>query len=115
MPLNLNDPNDRKRAFRSVYWGDHGFLRTRFRNRHELGEGMFRENQPNPDRIALWAKEGIKTVINLRGQSPEGFYLLQREACETHGLVLYNFRMFSRDTHTAYAVWLDRISGGYAL
>lgn len=100
MALNLNNPSDRKQAKRDVYLGDHGFLRTHYRNKHDLGGGMFRENQPNPNRIAKWAEEGIKTVINLRGQSPKGFYLLEREACEQHGLTLVNFRMFSRDTHT---------------
>lgn len=65
---------------------------------------MYRENQPNPKRVAKWAKEGIKTVINLRGESPKGFYLLEREACEQHGLMLYNFRMFSRDVHTPYKI-----------
>ncbi len=104
MPLNLNDPADRKRAFRDVYWGDHGFLRTHFRNKHDLGGGMYRENQPNPQRVAVWAREGIKTVINLRGESPKGFYLLEREACEVHGLQLYNFRMFSRDVHTPFKI-----------
>jgi len=104
MALNLNNADDRKRAFRDVYWGDHGVLRTHFRNRHDLGGGMYRENQPNPKRIAIWASEGAKTVINLRGQSPKGFYLLEREACEQHGIKLINFRMFSRDTHTAYKI-----------
>jgi len=102
MALNLNNPNDRKRARREALWGDHGFLRLRVRNRHDLGGGMYRENQPNVKRIELWAQEGIKTVINLRGQSPKGFYLLEREACEKHGLALYNFRSFSRDTHSVY-------------
>ncbi len=100
MKLNLNNPADRKQAFRDVYWGDHGILRTHFRNKHDLGGQMYRENQPNPKRIAIWAEEGIKTVINLRGESPKGFYLLEREACEAHGMILINFRMFSRDTHT---------------
>jgi len=102
MALNLNNPNDRKQARREALWGDHGFLRLRVRNRHDLGGGMYRENQPNVKRIELWAQEGIKTVINLRGQSPKGFYLLEREACEKHGLALYNFRSFSRDTHSVY-------------
>jgi len=104
MILNLNNPSDRKQAFRDVYLGDHGFLRTHFRNKHDLGGGMFRENQPNPKRIATWANEGIKTVINLRGESSKGFYLLEREACEKYGLNLINFRMFSRDVHTAFKI-----------
>lgn len=102
MSLNLNNPDDRKRARREAKWDDHGFLRTFYRNKHDLGGGMFRENQPNPERVAVWAQEGIRTVINLRGQSHVGFYLLEREACEQHGLNLYNFRMFSRDVHTVY-------------
>jgi len=100
MALNLNNPSDRKQAFRDVYLGDHGFLRTHFRNKHDLGGGMYRENQPNPKRVAVWASEGIKTVLNLRAESPKGFYLLEREACEAHSLTLINFRMFSRDIHT---------------
>ncbi len=99
MALNLNNPADRKQAVRDLYWGDHGFLRTHFHNRHHIGGNMYRENQPRPERISQWAEEGIRTVINLRGESPKGFYLLEREACEQYGLNLINFKMFSRDTH----------------
>jgi len=44
---------------------------------------------------------GIKTNINLRGESPKGFYLLEKEACEKHGITMVDFRVYSRDTHTA--------------
>ena len=57
--LDLNNPKDRKQARRDLIWGDHGFLRLRFPNRHDLGGGMVRENQPSPERIALLAEEGI--------------------------------------------------------
>ena len=43
---------------------------------------------------------GIKTNINLRGDSPKGFYLLEKEACEKHGITMIDFRVYSRDTHT---------------
>lgn len=108
--LDLNDPADRKQAYRDLIWGDHGFLRTRFANRHHVGEGMYRENQPSPKRIAQWAEEGIKTVINLRGPSPKGFYALEQEACAAHGLTLVNYRMYSRDVHSP-----ERILGTKAL
>ena len=62
---------------------------------------MYRENQPSPERIEVFAKEGIKTILNLRGPSPKGFYLLEKEACEKHGITLINFRVYSRDVHTA--------------
>ena len=100
MGLDLNNPADRKRAYRDLTWGDHGFLRGRFPNHHDIGGGMFRENQPSPKRIAEWAKKGIKTNINLRGDSPKGFYLLEKEACEKHGITMVDFRVYSRDTHT---------------
>ncbi|WP_409432188.1 fused DSP-PTPase phosphatase/NAD kinase-like protein [Litorimonas sp. RW-G-Af-16] len=100
MALDLNNPKDRKQAYRDLTWGDHGFLRTWFPNRHDLGGGMFRENQPSPKRIALLAGEGIKTIINLRAESPKGFYLLEVEACEQHGIELVDFRVYSRDVHT---------------
>lgn len=99
-PLDLNNPRHRKRARRDLVWGDHGFLRTRFPNRHDLGGGMYRENQPSPERIALLAQEGIKTILNLRGPSPKGFYLLEKEACEAHGITLIDYRVYSRDVHT---------------
>ena len=100
MALDLNNPADRKKAYRDLTWGDHGFLRLRFANHHAIGGGMFRENQPSPNRIAQWAKMGIKTNVNLRGESPKGFYLLEKEACEKHGITMVDFRVFSRDTHT---------------
>jgi len=100
MGLDLNNPADRKRAYRDLTWGDHGFLRTRFANHHDIGGGMFRENQPSPKRIAEWAEMGIMTNINLRGDSPKGFYLLEREACEKHGITMVDFRVYSRDTHS---------------
>jgi len=110
MSLDLNIPADRKRAKRELYWGDHGFLRLRFHNHHHIGGGMYRENQPSPRRIAIWAEMGIKTVINLRGESPKGYYLLEKEACAKHGLILIDYRMYSRDVHTP-----EKIKGARAL
>ena len=101
MALDLNNPADRKKAYRDLTWGDHGFLRLRFANHHDIGGGMFRENQPSPKRISEWAKMGIKTNVNLRGESSKGFYLLEKEACEAYGITMVDFRVYSRDTHTA--------------
>jgi protein tyrosine/serine phosphatase len=104
MALDLNNPKDRKQAYRDLTWGDHGFLRARFANRHHIGGGMYRENQPSPKRIAQLASEGIKTIINLRGESPKGFYLLEAEACAAHNIKLINYRMYSRDVHSVEAL-----------
>ncbi|MGB0908027.1 MAG: fused DSP-PTPase phosphatase/NAD kinase-like protein [Maricaulaceae bacterium] len=104
MGLDLNNPQDRKQAYRDLTWGDHGFLRLRFANRHHIGGEMYRENQPSPKRIAKLAEMGTKTIINLRGESPKGFYLLEVEACKEHGIELINHRMYSRDVHTVEAI-----------
>ncbi len=104
MTLDLNNPKDRKQAYRELIWEDHGFLRTHFHNRHHIGGQMYRENQPTPKRIAEWAEMGIKTVLNLRKPSPKGFYVLEKEACETHGLTLVDHRMYSRDVHSVEAI-----------
>lgn len=58
---------------------------------------MARANQPSPEAIARYARMGVKTILNLRGRSDTGYYLLEREACERHGLALVDFRMHSRE------------------
>ncbi len=103
MSLDLNTDTGRKQAYKDLTWGDHGFLRLWFNNQHHIGpkghnDAMYRANQPSPKRIAELAKDGIKTILNLRGDSPKGFYLLEKQACEQHGITLVDFRMYSRDT-----------------
>ena len=101
----LSEPEGRKRARREMIWGDHGFLRARFSNLHALSDEMWRANQPSPRQIAAHkAERGIRTIINLRGVSTRGYYLLEREACEAHGIELVDYQVFSRDTPTREAV-----------
>ena len=62
---------------------------------------MWRSNQPSPKQVAEHARErGIKTILNLRGESPKGYYLLEKEACEANGITLVDFQVFSRNTPT---------------
>lgn len=91
----------RRRARQELIWGDHGFLRVRFRNLHQISDEMWRSNQPSPRQIEDHVRErGIKTIINLRGESTKGYYLLEKEACEAFGVDLVDFQVFSRDTPT---------------
>lgn len=97
-PIDLSTPAGRRRARKELIWGDHGFLRLKFRNLHRISDEMYRANQPSPEHIADYARElGLKTIINLRGESPKGYYLLEKEACDRHGIQLVDFQMFSRD------------------
>lgn len=88
----------RARAGRELYLGDHGFLRVWFSNLHQISPEMWRSNQPSPKQVLAHARErGIKTILNLRGPTTKGFYLLEKEACEQAGIELVDFQMFSRE------------------
>lgn len=107
--IDLSTPDGRLRARRELVWGDHGFLRLRFRNLHQISPEMWRANQPSPEHIAEYAREpGIRTIINLRGESPRGHYILEREACDRYGIKLVDFQMFSRDLPTPQTVMAAR-------
>jgi protein tyrosine/serine phosphatase len=96
--FDLTTPEGRRRAEADLIWADHGFLRAAFSNFHWIEPGvMARANQPSPEAIARYASQGFKTILNLRGPSDTGYYALEREACERHGLVLVDARMHSRD------------------
>lgn len=104
-PIDLATSAGRRRARKDLIWGDHGFLRLRFRNLHQISEEMYRANQPSPEHIARYARElGLKTILNLRGQSPKGYYLLEKEACARNGIDLVDFQMFSREIPEPAAV-----------
>ncbi|MBY0564793.1 MAG: tyrosine-protein phosphatase [Hyphomonadaceae bacterium] len=94
----IETPEGRARARADLIWADHGFLRSRFSNFHWIEDGvMARANQPSPKAIKRYARMGFKTILNLRGRSDTGYYLLEREACERYGLALVDFRMHSRE------------------
>ena len=95
----LSTPGGRTRAERELVMGDHGFLRESFQNLHQISPEMWRSNQPNPRQVAEHAAQrGVRTIINLRGTSTKGYYLLEKEACDAHGIALADFQVFSRDT-----------------
>ena len=90
-------PAGRARAWRELIWGDHGFLRYLYDNTHAISPQMRRSFQPAPFHLRKFAREGVKTIINLRGESPKGYFRLEQEHCEKLGLRLENFRAYSRD------------------
>lgn len=95
----------RARAERELVLGDHGFLRESFQNLHQISDEMWRSNQPNPRQIADHVRQrGIKTILNLRGPSTRGYYLLEKEACEELGVTMIDFQVYSRDTPTVERV-----------
>lgn len=102
----LNADAGRARARRELIWGDHGFLRIAFQNLHHISPEMWRANQPSPKQVKAHADvRGIRTILNLRGESTKGYYLLEKEACDKAGITLVDFQVFSRDTPTKEALF----------
>lgn len=94
----LSTKEGRRQARRELIWEDHGFLRMRFSNLHQISDEMWRSNQPSPRQIGEHAKiRGIRSIINLRGTSPKGYYLLEKQACDHYGINLIDFQLFSRE------------------
>ena len=77
---------------------DHGVLRKFYDNTHEIAPGkLWRTYQPSPAALKKWQAKGVKTIINLRGDNPNGYYFLEEDTCEKLGLKLVTFRVFSRE------------------
>lgn len=96
--FDLTTPEGRRAAEHDLIWVDHGFLRAAFNNFHWIEPGkMARGNQPSPQQVARYAEMGIKTILNLRGPGDTGYYALEREACERHGITMIDARMHSRE------------------
>lgn len=77
-------------------FGDHAFLRVWWRNMDEIAPGVWRSNQPGPARMRLYAKMGIKTVLNLRGESNHSFHLFEVESAEKLGMTIINHPLNAR-------------------
>ncbi|MCT4610109.1 MAG: dual specificity protein phosphatase family protein [Pelagimonas sp.] len=75
---------------------DHAFLRSFWTNFWPLAPGVWRSNQPTHRRFEKYAKMGIKTVINLRGEDRWAHYLLEKDSCEKLGLTLVNAKLWAR-------------------
>lgn len=71
---------------------DHGVFRFLYANRHKVSNKVWRSAQPAPSDIALFARRGVRTVVNLRGDRDCGSYRLERAACQRHGIELVNFK-----------------------
>lgn len=95
--FDLTTPSGRLIAYLDYLWNDHAYLRLGFQNAHWISPELIRTNQPWPFQLARWKREGIRTIINLRGGFDASFYALERHACETIGLKLVNFTVTSRD------------------
>jgi protein tyrosine/serine phosphatase len=93
----LDAPGARRNAAIDMLVFDHGLLRKAWRNAHEIEPGVWRSNQPDPAVIRKLAGQGFEAVLNLRGATEYGSYLLEREACRSAGIELVDFKLSSRE------------------
>lgn len=75
---------------------DHLVFRLFFPNRHKVSHNVWRAAQPLPHQIAAAARNGIRTIVNLRGASDLATYVYERDACRRAGLTLVDFSVKSR-------------------
>jgi uncharacterized protein (TIGR01244 family) len=94
----------RLRAWLSMLLADHGVLRLVFPNRHKVSDKLWRSAQPLPRDIAWAARNGIRTIVNLRGGREFGCWPLEKEACERHGIRLVDLPLYARGAPRVEAI-----------
>lgn len=92
----IESGGQRLRAWANMLLVDHGIFRLAYLNAHRVTPRLWRSAQPAPHQIARFAREGVKTIVNLRGGREHGSWPLQKEACERHGIRLVDFVLRSR-------------------
>ncbi len=87
----------RFRIWTNMLFVDHGFVRFGVRARVWLDGDMLRSSQVLPHQVAWARRQGIRTIVNLRGRRDDcGSYILEDDACRRHGVTLVNFPVNSR-------------------
>lgn len=92
----LSGRYDRLRAWVNMIFVDHAFFRMVYLNLHRLSPVAWRSAQPLPYQITRLARQGLKTVITLRGGQSFGSYPLEVEACKNAGVHFETFELRSR-------------------
>ncbi len=88
---------DRVRAWTNMLLVDHGVFRVIYLNLFRVTPEFWRAAQPTPTQIGRLAKQGLRTIVNLRGGREYGSWPLEREACERLGVTLTEFVVRSRE------------------
>src|SRR5690606_33013120 len=94
--FDLTTPFGRFKAHWSYFWADHALLRTAFTNAYCLAPDLVRTEQHWTRQLALWKRQGIKAVVNLRDQRAEAYYWLEKDACDRLGLTRFDAPLDSR-------------------
>lgn len=92
----ISTPEARRAARWHLILHDHSFLRRYWTNLHEIAPGIWRSNQPSPERLRQWHRDlGLKSVLNLRGKHRLSHWLFEEEVCRDTGMALVDHEMFA--------------------
>jgi uncharacterized protein (TIGR01244 family) len=100
----LTGRRQRLHAWLSMLLADHGLIRLVYPNRHRVDNKLWRSAQPLPRDIAWAARNGIRTVVNLRGGREFGCWPLEKEACEAAGIRLVDMPLYARGVPRVEAI-----------
>lgn len=93
----ISTPDARRAAWWHFQLVDHAFLRALWTNLDEIAPGVWRSNQPSPVKLRQYhARIGLKSVLNLRGEVQQGFYLFEKETCRDLGITLHDIPFSAR-------------------
>jgi protein tyrosine/serine phosphatase len=92
----ISTKGGRWRAVFHYYLVDHGALRIGWYNLHEIAAGVWRSNQPSKGRLKRYKAMGIKSVLNLRGETDRSPYLFEDEACSELGMEFMSVKLSAR-------------------
>jgi protein tyrosine/serine phosphatase len=77
-------------------WFDHAIFRTFWTNQAEVAPGVLRSNHPTRARLARLKRQGLVSVLSLRGSDPTAHNETERLWCEELGLKLHSVAMQDR-------------------
>jgi protein tyrosine/serine phosphatase len=89
----------RRNAWLDSVFVDHAFFRIWWTNFAAVDPGrLYRSNHPTPAKLAAFTRAvGLKSLINLRGQTRNGSDALSRDMAARLGLDFYDMALDSRD------------------
>ena len=87
---------------------DHGFLRAIYPNIWKIDDDLYRAAQPSPKLFKKFKKQGIKTIINLRGSREDLVDQMERRVCKNLNLNLVEFKLHSRGAPTIEQISLSK-------
>ncbi|MDE8348710.1 MAG: tyrosine-protein phosphatase [Acidocella sp.] len=94
----LSTKAGRRKAWVDALFADHALFRILWTNFAVVSPGrLYRSNHPTPGHLAAFTrKAGLKSLINLRGQTRYGSDALSRDAAARLGLDFYDMALESR-------------------